>query len=111
MNLSPLENAVIQSLATGATLAEQYTEATTQHTDALADRVQVWLGIAMTKAKETRPRGVEGVFTVGLVIPDAPDAPLDPMRNPLKVARGSGKVTSWGIHLPSIHAAFDTMGP
>ena len=51
MNLSPLENAVIQSLATGATLAEQYTEATTQHTDALADRVQVWLGIAMTKAK------------------------------------------------------------
>lgn len=65
----------------------------------------------MTKETATKPKGVEGVFTVGLVIPDAPDAPLDLTPNPRIVARGWGKVTYWAIHLPPIQAAFDTMGP
>ncbi|CAB4666864.1 unannotated protein [freshwater metagenome] len=68
------------------------------------------LTMAITSAKVTRPRGVEGVLTVGLVIPDAPDAPLDPTRSSLASARGSGKVTSRGIRLPPIPELFDTMG-
>ncbi len=66
--------------------------------------------MAATKAKDTSPMGVAGDFTVGLVMLDAPDAPLDPMRRRLPDARGRAKVTSWAIRLPRKRALFDTMG-
>ncbi|MBV5324646.1 MAG: hypothetical protein J0626_04915, partial [Rhodospirillaceae bacterium] len=46
-------------------IAYQYAEAAAQHTDALTDRVQAWLGVAMTRAK-VRPIPDTDLFTATL---------------------------------------------
>ena len=65
MNLSPLENTIIQGLATAATLTEQDGVFAKAPTDALADRVEAWLSIALTKAK-VRPVPETDLFAATL---------------------------------------------
>lgn len=59
MSPSPLEKVSAQGIA------YQYTEAAAQHTDALTDRVNAWLGVAMTRAK-VRPVTDTDLFTATL---------------------------------------------